>query len=499
MKSTHPLWLGLAVLTASACGQGDDVEPAAVAQAVEEIPVTTSSAEALADFQAGREARDRGHYREANALFESAADKDPAFAYAFLEIAASGASTKEFSDNLERAAQNLEGKSAGEGLLVEIFQTFFDNDAEKRIELALELVDAYPRSPRAWLVLAEVQTGLNQHQAARESLRQARELDPRQIAVHMSNWYSYLFREPKDFARAEEAMQRALEIAPEEARVHENLGDVHRAMGQLERARDAYTRAVELDPTQSAGNIKKGHINSFLGEYEQARADYDAGVEGAEGQDRISYANYRAFTHLHAGDPRGALDELQALAAAADELGIPEDQVVGPKIFTLNNQAMIALHYGLFADGERILEQLTALIRESAGRVGDPDFSRLQEANILLWQARFAARRGDYEAARELAEKNRELLANDKNPRRFEGYHGVLGMIEQLRGNYAEAIEEMKKSDLNMMYLKYHLAQAEEGAGNVEAAKALFKEVAEWNFNSVGYAMVRKDALARAQ
>ena len=36
-------------------------------------------------------------------------------------------------------------------------------------------------------------------------------------------------------------------------------------------------------------------------------------------------------------------------------------------------------------------------------------------------------------------------------------------------------------------------------SGNVEKAQQLFKEVAEWNFNSVAYALVRKEAKAKIQ
>ena len=116
---------------------------------------------------------------------------------------------------------------------------------------------------------------------------------------------------------------------------------------------------------------------------------------------------------------------------------------------------------------------------------------------MLLWQSQLAARRGDYEAALGKAEEHRALLEEDNNPRRFEGYHGLLGLVELLRGNYSEAAEQLAKSDLNEIYVKYHLALAEEGAGDAEKARQLFREVAEWNFNSVGFALVRKDALAK--
>ncbi len=496
MSATTKLARGLMILTMlTGCRPAEP--PAPAAPVIEEIPVTTSSPAALADFERGRELLDVGRDQAANALFEAAIAKDQGFAYAYLNIAGTAASWQEFSDNLRLAAANLEGKSEGERLLVEILRTVFDNDAEKRIQLSRLLVEQYPRSPRAWLMLARMQGDLNQHQAARESIRQALELDPSSKAACVALWASYLFKEPKDFARSEQAMRACLELDPDEAKLHENLGDVYRAMQQLEKAGQMYTRAAEIDPSLSAVYIKKGHVNSFLGNFEQARADYDLGVAGAKEQNRILYANYRAFAHLHGGDPGASLEELAGLLAGAEEGGIPEEQVAGAKIFTLSNQATIALHHGFFTDAKKILAELTAVVRTNAERVEASEFVRLQEANLLLWQARLAARMGDYETARTIAEDHRKLLENDNNPRRFEGYHGLLGLIELLQGNGSEAALLLRKSDLNSMYVKYHLARAEESAGNAEEAKRLYKEVAEWNFNSVGFALVRKDALAR--
>lgn len=36
------------------------------------------------------------------------------------------------------------------------------------------------------------------------------------------------------------------------------------------------------------------------------------------------------------------------------------------------------------------------------------------------------------------------------------------------------------------------------GPSEVSGAQKLFNDVASWNFNSVGYALVRKDAMERA-
>lgn len=470
---------------------------AAAASGVEEIPVTTSNEQALADFMKGQRLLDVGRPQEANKLFEAAVEKDPAFSYAYLNIANSAASAQEFKDNLDLAMEHIEGKSEGERLLCEINRTFLDNDAEKRIKLAKTLVEKYPRSPRAWLTQASMQTTLNDIEAARKSMKRALELDPQMIAANVALGFSYLFSDPKNFTLSEQFLARCVELNPGEAKAYENLGDVHRAMKDLQRAREYYSQAHEKDPTLSAASIKMGHINSFLGNFDEARADYDAGIAGAKEQNKANYANYRAFTHLHAGNVQAALTELGQIVNSIDGIDIPNDQKQSAKIFTLTNQATIALHHNLLDDAERILMRRAAVIRASAERVGDQDFARQQEANILLFEGQLAARKGDYQTARAKAEKNRALLEADSNPRKFEGYLGLLGLVELLQGNSEKAVEHYRKANLTVMYVKYHLALALEGAGQTYEAKQLFKEVAEWNFNSVGFALVRKDALAK--
>ena len=86
-------------------------------------------------------------------------------------------STEEFAESLKRAAAAGAKASEGERLLVQINQRFLDNDFKAQLALAKQLVEKYPRSPRAWLALAGVQGGLNQFVEQRQSIAKAMALD----------------------------------------------------------------------------------------------------------------------------------------------------------------------------------------------------------------------------------------------------------------------------------------------------------------------------------
>jgi tetratricopeptide (TPR) repeat protein len=468
------------------------------AAVVEEIPVTTRSDSASMDFIAAQAAADRGDGAVANALFRSAVTADPRFTYAWYGLSTVAFSTAEFADSLEHAAAGADDASQGERLLVEINRRFLDNDFDSQLARARELVEKYPRSPRAWLALAGVQAGLNRFPEQRQSLGKAIDLDPHLAVAPFTMGNSYLFNAPRDFAQAEKYFREAIALAPGEDNYWWTLGDVFRATNRLEEAREQYLRALRLDPDDGTAPVKLGHVDSFLGRYDEARADYDRGIANADPATRPFLATYKTLTWVHAGEPATAVHALERIAADTDTSEVPQNQRTGAKVFALTNAAQISLHTGLTDDAERVIGELASVLRANARIVGTEEFSRIQEAQIAYLQGQLAARRGDYAEATRLARRNAELVAAQQNPRKMENHHDLMGLIALLERMYPEAVAHYRQADLTNMYIRYHLALALDGAGQKDEARALCREVASWNFNTAGYALVRKDARARA-
>ena len=131
--------------------------------------------------------------------------------------------------------------------------------------------------------------------------------------------------------------------------------------------------------------------------------------------------------------------------------------------------------------------------------VGTDDARRLQESTCHMWDGLQAAYQDDGEAAALHAGKIEALVADDDNPRKMEPAHYVLGMAALKAGEHAKAAEHLRQANYkNNMFIRYQLALAEDALGNTEEARKLFGEVGNWNFNSVGFALVHKDAKARA-
>ncbi|UCC75003.1 MAG: tetratricopeptide repeat protein [Gemmatimonadota bacterium] len=495
--SSKPVIAILALLPLAGCQQEQAGRmEMATADVVMTMPVTTSSEEAMQDFMRGQHAMDMGRRtEEANAHFRQAVEKDPQFCMAYLRIANTAQSPEEFRTNLETAAGLAEGASEAERLLVDIAQKGLENNVQGQLQSAERLVEIESASPRAWLALAGVQATLGQNVESRAAMTRATELAPELVPAYVQLANSYLFLDPKDFTRAEEYAQRAVELAPGEPMPHDMLGDVYRAQNELEQARDAYTRAAELDPTNGSPLQQRGHVNSFLGNYDEARADYDAAIALGTPNEQASYAVYRAHVSVYAGDPQAAIDELNEHLQAIDGMNVPNAR--GAKIFALSTAAFIALHHRMFEVTEHALQQEAALRMELADEFGTDRVRRFQLGVMALNEGWLAAFRGDYATASAKAQEYMELVEPDQNPRKHEPAHDLLGQIELLQGNHEAALAHFEQGVPTDIYMTYMKAVAHEGAGNAEQARELYETVARYNFNNVGYALVRADAIAK--
>ena len=490
MNTNTSTWLRLALLTLYAV-------PLTAHAAVQEIPITTSSAEARLAFDAGQAALDRGDAAQANELFRTATAADPNFTYAWVNLSNVTFSTEEFIAALKGGEQGVAKASDGERMLLEFNKLFMTNNFDAQLTLAKQLTEKYPKSPRAWMVLAAAQAGLNKFDEQRATLARVTELAPGFSPAPFLLGGSYLFSEPKDFAKAEKYYRQAIAITPGNDMYYWSLGDVYRGSNRLEEARRYYKLALQLDPKDLTAPLKLGHVNSFLGHYDEARQDYDRGIAAGGPANAGFLVPFKSFTWVYAGEPAKAIQSLEKLVAEIDGFGAGKDQVLNAKVAALTNAATIAMFSNLFDDAERVLAMRTALMRENAKLVGTEAFSKIQEAQIAFFDGQLAAWRGDHKTAAKLAQKTGELVAGENNPRKMEPFHELQGLIALRQKNYKKAATELRLADQTQLHNKYLLAQALEATNGKDEAARLYKEVAENNFNTVDFALLRAPALKK--
>jgi tetratricopeptide (TPR) repeat protein len=488
--------LVLALFLFAAC-KGSDEKITSAADASAPIwPLSTKSEEARSHIELGERASDEGRILDAYEQFKRAVASDSAFAYGYLRVADLAQSFDEYKTNLERAKAYESTANPTEKVLIDISQKLFVRDQQGALDLARQLVALQPKNPRAYWVLSNQQFTTGDLDGARSSAKTAVEIAPGYGGTHLflgSLWLA----EPKDVAKAEQEVLAGQKLWPDKPLSYNYLGDVRRAQGRLQEAADAYSREIELAPKEAEGYDQRGHAYTFLGSYDKARADYDAATRLAKGNAPVSEATYRAYVDVYAGEPEAGLSRLEQLFRAVDGMGVPEPD--GVKSGVLDEERIIASHIHKFDVAERATAMLDSLTRKLAARSGNSDVKRQAEGDVALDEARLAAFKGDYAAVGPKVATFMKLTTSDRNPTKNRYAHAVLGFSAFFQKRYDEAVKEFAQADPQNPYSKYFKGLALEGAGRTAEAKAVFREVANYNFNNPGYALVRNDAVKRAQ
>ncbi len=460
-----------------------------------ELPVSTASEEALEKFNTALAYFDEGNGQKARPLFDEALKTDPNFVSAQLYRALSANSAKDWSENRDKFLAMRDQANEAESIMLDYVEAGMADDDLKELEVMKQLAEKYPKSARAQVYLANTYDGIDEFQKGRAHYEKALELDNEHLPALSALGFSYMFFEPKDFQKAEEYMAKAVELAPNSARKHIDLGDTYRAQNNLEGALESYLKASELDSEDPITFSKAGHANSFLGNFEAARKNYqDARAASEFGTGSF---NFEAYTYLYEdGNYKKALEYFKEVNASVDGMDIPESNKTGTKAACHFNSAMIAMHFDDVESLKAIIESWKPLASKIAEDV-DTEAARLnQKANMQYWEAVAMALDGDHDGAVAKSDEIKSTLETIKDPHKLRGYHRVHALINYSQENYEKALEHMAELDETNVYDKFWMAKAHMESGNTDEAMEMFKELSTYNFNSVGYALIRNEVLA---
>ena len=459
------------------------------------IPITTGSDEAREYFIEGREALEMGRSDDARDAFDRAIEGDETFALAYLYRARLATTAQEWKKFTDLAQEHKAGSSEGEQMLIDMIPLYVASDDEAVLAQAKKLAAAYPESPRAALEVVYAMGGLNMTAESRSQLESLIADHPSFAPAYRALANSYVFEMPNDYGLAEKHARKFVELAPREATGHILLGDVYRAQVQLEKALASYTEAVKVDPEHSVAYAKKGHADTFLGNFDMARADFEEAIEHAEGTGKMSGANYGIYTYVYAGDLPAALNASAAVMQNIPRLIADEEAQQQALMMCYEDRCKIAAAHGDFDIAREALAEYAKLSRSIADEMNMPEIVAYTEANLAELEGWLAAWQGDYDAAMAHADAAAEHLAVSKSPRRLEGVHLLKGYVALQQGDPDTALEHLEQSNSDWITVTFYTAQAEAARGNTEEAMGLYREVADWNFNSLDYALIRNKAL----
>lgn len=204
------------------------------------------------------------------------------------------------------------------------------------------------------------------------------------------NQFAYSYLATGDYEKSLLAINKYIEIAPDEANPYDTRGDIYAAAGRLDDATSSYQKVLAVEPDFGHSLMQLGFMYLFRLEYTSADSCFHAFIELADSPGGRSAGRlYLTYVSAH----QGRFDE--ALRLLDDYLAA--DSLESNLRHTADNQAqkrfLKALIYRERGDYDRVLAQTNRTLE--LYRTNRPD----DRWGYQYMYAQFLAEAGRYESA----------------------------------------------------------------------------------------------------
>jgi tetratricopeptide (TPR) repeat protein len=455
-----------------------------------EMPITTSSAEARQIYVQARDKADNLELEAAAELAERAIALDPDFAMAYLLRAETIGGYPGFSRNLDKAVSLADKVSPGEQHWIRARKAQADGDGSAvRMHLAA-LATLFPDDEHVLLRLAGYQafTVRNWTQAA-VHLRKATARAPSFAPAY--NLLGYAEMALGDEDRAEASFKKYLSLLPDRPNPYDSYAEMLMKAGRYDESIAQYRKALEKDAGFVSSLAGIGTNQMFERQYDAARETFEQErAKAADLDGQLDAMANIATSYVHEGKTGDAVGVFAEIASRAREAQRAE-RAVGAHL----DAAFVLTEAGKpDAALQHVEEARTALKDET---VPPPLRARLESAAALS-HARVLAAQGQFDAARGELATTRPAIEERQLPGEIQRLNEVSGFVALRQKHYKEALALLQKGNGQSPYVLYQRAVASERLGQTTQASALFDKVATWNANDLGYAIVRSDAIEKA-
>jgi tetratricopeptide (TPR) repeat protein len=253
-----------------------------------------------------------------------------------------------------------------------------------------------------------------------------------------------------------------------------------------------YRKALDKDPSfvNSLGGI--GTDQLFKKDYPAARETFEQ--QRAKSPDlagQLDALGNVASSYVYEGKPAEAARVFDDVARRASQGGLTS-RAVGAHL----DAATVLADAGRGAEALQQVGQAQSV----AGTASLPSSvqARLRAATELV-RARGLAADGKVDEARTAIDKARAGIAQRGIPAEMEALNETQGTLALRQKHYEDAIGYLQKADQENPRVLYQLAMANQALGHTQQAATLFDKVAHWNSMGLDYAMVRSEAMEKAE
>jgi tetratricopeptide (TPR) repeat protein len=400
------------------------------------------------------------------------------------------------------------------------------NNVEFRqnLEKAVSLADKASPGEREW-ILAQQDLNNGNQVGARAHLEKLMQLHPRDKRVHaqMGNYFRGIGDETSALKHFSESVRIDKNYAP----AYNNIGYSNMGLGKYAEAEAAFRTYIKLIPNNPNPYDSYAELLMNTGKYDESIQQYSMALA----KDPTFIASYRGMGNDYAykGDYEKSRAMYQMMYDKSTNDGT-RDQALSStmnawiaegkidKAMEVNSrrialaekagdvQAMWNLHnLAGFVNVETGNLDAAARQYEMASKLaGDPSLPAAQAGtrrfNAGVQRARYLAATGDFAGARKELDAAWAFVVESKNVNQERNYNQAAGYLELKQKNYAKAGEFFAKANPNDPFVWYYSAVALEGAGDTKSAAANYRRIAGWNqLDTTGHALVRSRAMERAQ
>jgi tetratricopeptide (TPR) repeat protein len=453
---------------------------------VKEIPVTTSSKEALDFFLNGRDKFENMETVAASSLFDKAIEKDPSFALAYLYRGQSGGGFNVFKQNLDKAVSLTDKVSPGEKLEISLAQSYADGNGQKQKEYLDQLLSSFPFDKRVQETAGGYFYDLNDFQNALAHFTKAKEIDSNFAPVY--NMIGYCQSALDNYPAAEDAFQTYIKLVPDKPNPYDSYAELLLKMGKYDESIAQYKLALEKDPLFSTSLAGIGNNYVFKGDFTSARKYFqDFYDKSPTVMGKLDALYDKATSFTYEGKPEEAVNTFNDYRALATQ-----EKLVTNEINSYAFQGHILTEAGNPKEGMKYYEKATDLIEKSELPAATKENLTVRS---MLWRFYSLTANNELDKALAQSELCRTKIESRKNPGEEMFFNSLLGIYELKIGDYDKAIKYLATGDSQNPLTWYYTAQAYSKKGDKDNSDKIMDKIAKWNVNSLDLAFVRKNAI----
>jgi len=392
-----------------------------------ETPVAgaTESAEAYRHYLEGIEFNNKYMFSEAESSFDTATELDSTFAMAYYWLSRTASEEELRRTAIAKAVRFIDKASEIEKQYIKARRSVFEGDTDEAIRQLESLVAEHPEEKLAYYILAWSYRNIRlDNKRAIELYEKVIEIDPLYKPAY--NALAYVYDAVGNLDRSIWAINKYIELAPDEWNPYDTRGDLYWRYGKLDEAAQSFQTALDMSPGATRTLQKLADTYLFRQQYAEADSLYQILAVHPDKYERAIGRNCLINVLMYQGKYQQAF-RFSDMMMKTDSLELGDSWSLVNKHWSRGTAYCLVLED--YESGRDEFEKMMAIEQRLV-----PEGDALSNANLAYAYAKL----GDFRAVDALMEKNEEMFKSGSCTQ-WQLWFGRL-LVEAAKENYDSAI-----------------------------------------------------------